>query len=67
VRDLVVSIAHWPTAPVMTMEDAPTSSRSGFAVTFSEEITEQTCRSWSDKPNRPPVADMFKNDGTVEP
>jgi hypothetical protein len=51
----------------MTMEDAPTSSRSGFAVTFSEEITEQTCRSWSDKPNRPPVADMFKNDGTVEP
>ena len=26
----------------MTMEDVPTSSRSGFALTFSEEITEPT-------------------------
>ena len=41
-RDLVVPTAHWPTAPVMTMEDVPTSSRSGFALTFSEEITEPT-------------------------
>jgi hypothetical protein len=42
VRDLVVPTAHWPTAPVMTMEDVPTSSRSGFVLTFSEEITEPT-------------------------
>ena len=42
VRDLVVPTAHWPTAPVMTMEDVPTSSRSGFALTLSEEITEPT-------------------------
>jgi hypothetical protein len=51
----------------MTMEHVSTSSRSVFALTFSEEITEQTCRSRPDKPNSPPVADMFKNDGTVEP
>ena len=41
-RDLVVPTSHWPTAPVMAMEDVPTSSRSGFALTFSEEITEPT-------------------------
>ena len=41
-RELLVPTAHWPTAPVMTMEDVPTSSRSGFALTFSEEITEPT-------------------------
>ena len=30
----VAKVAHPPTAPVMTMEDVPTSSRSGFALIF---------------------------------
>ena len=30
----VAKVAHLPTAPVMTMEDVPTSSRSGFALIF---------------------------------
>jgi endonuclease/exonuclease/phosphatase family metal-dependent hydrolase len=30
----VAEVAHYPTAPVMTMEDVPTSSRSGFALVF---------------------------------
>ena len=41
-RELVVPTAHCPTAPVMKMEDVPTSSRSGFALIFSEQITEPT-------------------------
>ena len=30
----VAKVAHLPTAPVMTMEDVPTSSRSGSALIF---------------------------------
>ena len=30
----VAEVAHYPATPVMTMEDVPTSSRSGFALVF---------------------------------
>ena len=30
----VAEVAHYPTTPVMTMDDAPTSSRSSFTLVF---------------------------------